>query len=285
MTIVLSPAKINLHLHVTGKTDNNYHLLDSLVAFTAFGDRIEISPADRYDLVLSGPFAPGIDVDDRNLVTRAMRALEQEAGRPLPYNIHIEKNIPAGGGLGGGSSNAATVIREIAKAENLADLDLSVITSRLGSDITAFLYAPQPIIMRGTGNDISVDVPEFPPCPVLLAHAGSACATPQVYRTLAMDKFSSSIAFPKQFRGLQDFVDFLDRETRNDLTAPALQIETSISETLEALSILDGCLFARMSGSGATCFGLFTSNADAYAAQMQITKAHPEWWSVVTTTL
>ncbi|HNQ92640.1 MAG TPA: 4-(cytidine 5'-diphospho)-2-C-methyl-D-erythritol kinase [Alphaproteobacteria bacterium] len=284
--VFTAPAKINLHLHVLGKTENNYHLLDSLVAFTAFGDNITIEPSEKFSLHITGPFARELagELPEDNLITKSIAALSEKTGKNFPFRITLEKNIPVGGGLGGGSSDCATLLKEMAEIYGI-QADLSGITSALGSDITACLHAPHPVIMRGTGNDITKDTPYLPPCPLLLVNPRKHCATPTVYKNLSMENFSAPVSWLDKFDTPKDLADFLNARTTNDLTAPAIKTEPVIAEVLEEIGKQPDCLLSRLSGSGATCFGIFPTTQAASTAAAQIKTTHPHWWVVETNTL
>ncbi|MDE0380217.1 MAG: 4-(cytidine 5'-diphospho)-2-C-methyl-D-erythritol kinase, partial [Rhodospirillales bacterium] len=109
-----APAKLNLYLHVTGRRADGYHELDSLVTFTSLADTLEIAPADSPSLTVRGPFADALDAGD-NLAARAAAALAERTGRPAGVRITLDKRIPVAAGLGGGSADAAAVLRGLAR--------------------------------------------------------------------------------------------------------------------------------------------------------------------------
>lgn len=253
-----SPAKINLFLHILGRRVDGYHELESLVYFTEFGDYITIRESDGFDLSFSGPYGDILKQEAKqqpNLVTKAVKMLEDLSGRRFPLEVHIEKNIPLSGGLGGGSSNAATILKAIKNAYDL-NIDLSVMTSELGSDLTAFLYAPQPVMMRGTGNEITPLPHDFlPKFHIILDNCGRPCSTAEVYRNF-VGCYSRPLVLPDRFLSLDDFIEFLKTQTRNDLTLSALKICPEIGQSLKRLNGHPDNLLTRMSGSGATCFSI-----------------------------
>lgn len=253
-----SPAKLNLFLHILGKRADGYHELESLVYFTKFGDHITIRESAHYQLSLGGPYADILARETSgtpNLVTRAVDMLAHMTGRSFAVHIDIEKHIPLGGGLGGGSSNAATVLKALRDAYKL-NVDLSVITSALGSDITAFLHAPQPVLMTGTGNEITPLPDNFlPRFHIIFENCGRPCPTAEVYQHFS-GGLSRPLTLPDEFLSLDHLIEFLETQTRNDLTASALKICPDIGQSLNKLNAHPDNLLVRMSGSGATCFAI-----------------------------
>lgn len=278
-----APAKLNLHLHILGKAENDFHRLDSLVAFTSFGDTITVEHAEEFSLRITGEFATELahERPETNLIAKSLTTLSKKTGKNFSYKITLEKNIPIGGGLGGGSSDAATLLKKIVEISDIT-ADLPEITSRLGSDITACLHAPNPVIMRGTGNDILPDAPRLPACPLLLVNPRKHCSTPTVYKNLSMESYSSPVTWPEKFKTIESLADFLKTHTTNDLTSPAIKTEPLIAQVLEEIGKQHNCLLARLSGSGATCFGIFPTTKDATTAAAQIKTTHPDWWVVET---
>lgn len=262
-TEVFAPAKINLTLHVTGQRADGYHLLDSLVVFSDVGDRLRLEPADRMSVQLTGPFAEGVPEDARNLVWRAAEL----AGTTLL--IRLEKNLPHGAGIGGGSSDAAAVLRCFGGAEHAAEL---------GADVPVCL-TDVPQRMRGIGDELE-EVPGVPALPLVLVNPGVHVPTPAVFRALERKDNADLGALPR-WTSRAGFLDWLSVQ-RNDLEGPAIVSAPVIRDALDALSRAGDCLLARMSGSGATCFGVFGSDAAARAAADRISGAHPGWWAQAT---
>ncbi len=285
MLSLQAPAKVNLHLHILGKTENSYHLLDSLVCFTDFGDQLTFEESDKFSLDILGQFSQPLknsDLAGSNLIEKSVYEFEKTTGLQVKLRITLHKNIPLGGGLGGGSSDAAATLKALQTLYK-TNINLEFITSKLGSDITACLKAPHPVIMGGTGNTLS-PAPNLPSqIPVILVNAGQHCATPEIYRTLKMAQFSNLAPFPDQFENIVSLTDFLKSHTTNDLLIPASQIEPSLIETINTIKHQSGCLLSRLSGSGATCFGLFETLEKAQQAAEQIKTTHPGWWVVQTT--
>ncbi|WP_407945168.1 4-(cytidine 5'-diphospho)-2-C-methyl-D-erythritol kinase [Oryzicola mucosus] len=276
-----APAKINLALHVVGRRDDGYHLLESLVVFTAFGDRIVVSPAEEDSFVVRGHFAAHVPLDDGNLVLRARDALraafpEQSAG---PVAIELEKHLPAASGIGGGSSDAAATLRALDRFWNLGagEARLQALGLPLGADLP-MCVAARPLIAAGIGEHTQM-LDAFPPLHIVLVNPGVAVGTPDVFRALTQRDNPPLPPFDTA-DALQDWL----HRTRNDLEQPARSVAAEIGETLDALKD-HGAGFARMSGSGATCFGLFTDAAAAEAAAAGIAEAWPYWFVAATQTL
>lgn len=279
MTAVLAPAKLNLALHVTGRRPDGYHLLDSLVAFTRFGDRVTIAPSDEDRFQITGPYAEGLPLDDGNLVLRALNAMRSEFGRSDPVRIDLEKNLPVASGVGGGSSDAAAVLRGLARLWDLSPGEdrLARIGLGLGADVPMCLAA-RPLLARGIGEEIT-SVDGFPSLGIVLANPGVAVSTAAVFAALVSRDSEPLPPLP----GRLDFHTLCNwlETTRNDLEAPARALEPAIGETLAALRKV-GAHFVRMSGSGATCFGLFESGNLAKRAASEIRKRRPGWFVAAT---
>ncbi|MBZ9808933.1 4-(cytidine 5'-diphospho)-2-C-methyl-D-erythritol kinase [Mesorhizobium sp. BR1-1-9] len=276
-----APAKINLALHVTGRRDDGYHLIESLAVFTRFGDRIEIALAERDDFSVSGRYAPDVPVDGSNLVLRARDALRQAAGlrSTPPVAIRLEKNLPVASGVGGGSSDAAAVLRGLASTWQL-DIDeaaLARIGLSLGADIPMCLAA-RPLIARGIGEELSI-VPDFSALGLVLVNPGKAVSTADVFNALSRRDNDALPPLPRviDFHGLRNWLEI----TRNDLEPAARAIEPAIGKALSVLSKA-GAGFARMSGSGATCFGLFETGNVAKRAAADIRARQPDWFVAAT---
>jgi len=258
-TEAFAPAKINLSLHVTGQRVDGYHLLDSLVVFAELGDRLWMEPAGAMALRVTGAFAEGVPEDRRNLVWRAAEL----AGVTLA--IRLEKSLPHGAGIGGGSSDAAAVLRHFGGRDRAAEL---------GADVPVCLSdAPQR--MRGIGDELE-PVPGVPALPLVLVNPGVHVPTPAVFRALAR-KESPGMGDLPPWPSRAEFLTWLATQ-RNDLEAAAIATAPEIREALDALSGAEDCRLARMSGSGATCFGIFDSDDAARAAASQIAAVQPGWW-------
>ncbi len=263
----LARAKVNLCLHVTGRRPDGYHRLDSIVVFPKLGDRIEVEPASQLSLAIKGPFAPGLSAGDDNLVIRAARLMGGKAA------ILLEKNLPVAAGIGGGSADAAAVLRALAKLNEAPLPDQARLTS-LGADIPVCI-GTHPQRMRGIGDDLSA-LPSLPPVWCVLANAGPMVATSAVFDSLETRHNSALPPLPDTFAKPEALFAYLSN-TRNDLEAPARALQPLIGEVIEALRAT-GAALARMSGSGGTCFGLYKTQTDALAAATTLRTQYPKWW-------
>lgn len=276
----LAPAKINLFLHVGDKHADGYHDLLSLAVFADVGDWLSLAPANELSLRLSGPFAAGLASDSGNLVLKAAHELSAWAavnGFQAPgVELALEKNLPVASGIGGGSSDAAAALLMLAKhwALPVGIEKLRAIGLTLGADVPVCLNA-RPTMMAGIG-EILRPAPVLPPFALVLVNPGVSVATAQIFKGL---KTRTGTAAPKPFAGAtaHDLALWLD-QLGNDLAAPAVAIAPAISQVEAAITATEHCLLARMSGSGATCFGLYAEYEQASRAAETLAKAHPQWW-------
>ncbi|WP_102109053.1 4-(cytidine 5'-diphospho)-2-C-methyl-D-erythritol kinase [Oceaniglobus roseus] len=266
-----APAKINLTLHVTGQRADGYHLLDSLVVFAGVGDTVSARPDDTLSLTIDGPYGAGLSADPDNLVLRAARAFGGGQGVAL----HLTKRLPVASGIGGGSADAAATLRLLSNLWDCPLPDEAAILA-LGADVPVCLRGA-PVRMAGTGEILS-DVPPIPPFDLLLVNPSVAVSTPAVFRALATKTNPGMGALP-EWGSLAAFADWLAAQ-RNDLLRPAVSLAPVLTEALDLIRGT-GALFAGMSGSGATCFGIFPTGA-ATGAEAAIRAARPDWWSVAT---
>ncbi|MCX7888891.1 MAG: 4-(cytidine 5'-diphospho)-2-C-methyl-D-erythritol kinase [Rhodobacteraceae bacterium] len=265
-----APAKVNLTLHVTGRRADGYHLLDSLVVFADCGDRLRVEPGADLELVAEGPFAGALGPGADNLVLRAARLMDPGRGA----RITLRKNLPVAAGLGGGSADAAATLRALA-ALWAAPLPDAAAAAGLGADVPVCL-AGRPARMRGRGERIEPVAP-LPEMALVLANPGERLATAEVFAALsARDNAPMPDQLPA-WDGFEALVSFLAAQ-RNDLEPPARRLRPAIGDVLAALSAQPGCRLARMSGSGATCFGLFAARPAADAAADALRRARPGWW-------
>ena len=271
-----APAKLNLYLHVTGRRADGYHELDSLVTFTALADTLEIGPAESLRLSVTGPFADALDAGD-NLAARAATALAEKLGRPTNVRITLDKRIPVAAGLGGGSADAAAVLRGLARlwrlgAEHAGDLQETALG--LGADVPVCLDS-RAAHMAGIGEALSAP-PPLPPCAVLLINPGVPVPTGPVFAA-RRGPFTAASRIEEAPQNAAALAALL-RSRRNDLEQPALAQVPEIGRVLARLAAAPGCLLARMSGSGGTCFGLFEDEAAAAGAAGAIARDYPAWW-------
>lgn len=268
-----APAKVNLFLHVTGRRADGYHLLDSLAVFGPAADALHAAPADGLSLTLEGPFGASLEAEPENLVLRAARHLAAAAGIEPRAALRLEKRLPVASGIGGGSADAAAALRLLDRLWGLGfgAARLREIGAALGADVPVCIES-RPARMGGVGEAIS-PAPVLPECGLLLVNPGVALATPAVFRARS-DDFSPPAALPAGWPDAAAMARDL-ASLRNDLEAPAITLCPQVAEVLAALAALPGCLLARMSGSGATCFGLF---ADAPAARRAAALLPRGWW-------
>ena len=275
---VPAAAKINLYLHITGQRPDGYHFLDSLVAFAGVHDTVTLSPAPdlTLSLELDGPYAGDLPEVGGNLALQAAEWLRQAAGCDAGAAIRLEKKLPVASGIGGGSADAAAVLGGMVRLWGLdaAEINLPDIALDLGADVPVSLFG-EAAFVGGIGEEI-VRAPALPPAWLVLVNPGVALSTPAVFE--ARDGlFSKPGRFDDSPATAAVLAEFLAR-TGNDLTAAAIGIEPVIGDVLKALEAAEEVLLARMSGSGATCFGLFAETAAAARAAAEISRAQPGWW-------
>lgn len=281
MVVEPAPAKVNLYLHVTGRRPDGYHLLESLVAFAAVGDRIAAvaGPAGEIRLAVEGPFAAAIDGDPScNLVLRAAHALRAALGDPsLGAVLKLEKNLPVASGIGGGSADAAATLRALMRLWGRvpAPAALAECARALGADVPVCLAA-HAAHMAGTGEIVTPLGASLPPLGIVLANPGVALSTPEVFRGLD-GRFGPAERIDPVPASVTEFVTAL-RGARNDLEAPAIALRPVIADVVRELSACAGTLLVRMSGSGATCFALFADPVAAEAAAADLHARRPGWW-------
>lgn len=279
---VLAPAKINLTLHVTGQREDGYHTLDSLVAFSPVGDLLDITTGNTLSLTVDGPEAAGVPADMSNLAMKAAALVDPEADVALS----LSKYLPAASGIGGGSSDAAAAFRGMlarlddARFQRFAENDWAAVETLvrsmagLGADIPMCLR-PSPLRAQGIGDELSfVSIPSFY---AVLVNPRVPVSTPDVFRALEQRTNPPMQDDEIKFSERSDFLDWLAMQ-RNDLQNPAISVEPLIGDVLEALEKTADCHFVRMSGSGATCFGLFLSPDAAAQAAEFLRRRHPNWW-------
>ena len=270
MATEFAPAKINLTLHVTGQRADGYHLLDSLVVFAEVGDRVTVDASRPLGLTITGPRAGGLTAEPDNLVLRAARLMGGAA------HLVLEKHLPVSSGIGGGSADAAATLRLLARMAGKS-LPKPEQVVALGADVPVCLEG-RAVRMTGVGDGIA-PVPELPEAWLILANPGVAVSTRAVFRQLARKKNAPMPERLPGFATVAELADFL-REQRNDLEPPAVQLAPVIADVKAQIAAQDGCLLARMSGSGATCFGLFTDEGAARDAAEAIVRQRPDWWAV-----
>lgn len=273
---VFAPAKINLFLHVGGKRADGYHELESLVVFAKVGDELVCKRADEFSLSIDGPFASALTPDPDNLVLKAAGALAAHAGVRKGARITLTKNLPVASGIGGGSADAAATLRGLARLWdlNVTQEQLRKIGETLGSDVPVCIDS-RPAWMEGRGETVT-ELSGIPEVAMVLVNPGVAVPTEKVFGALK-ERRGVGLPLPQAMKGAGELVAYL-KTTANDLEAPAREIAPVIGEVLDTLASQPGTLLVRMSGSGATCFGLFESDEFATAAAHALKARNPRWW-------
>jgi 4-diphosphocytidyl-2-C-methyl-D-erythritol kinase len=273
--VELAKAKINLALHILGRRPDGYHELDTLVVFAELGDRLRVEPGDDLQLSVVGRFAA--EIEGENLVLRAARKFFAAAGRETPpLHFVLDKVLPVAAGLGGGSADAAACLRLLGRLfPGLVARDaVERLALSLGADVPMCLRSTAQRV-GGAGERLSA-VEGMPRLPLVLVNPGVAVATKAVFAELELPP-TRPLPAPPSMKGPAELAAWL-RQTRNDLAEPAKRLAPIIGESIAALESHGRCLFARMSGSGATCFGLYATDTDAAAAAETLRKARPGWW-------
>ncbi|MGI9488450.1 MAG: 4-(cytidine 5'-diphospho)-2-C-methyl-D-erythritol kinase [Geminicoccaceae bacterium] len=268
-------AKINLDLRVCGRRADGFHDLDSLVVFAETGDLLTFEPSDRLTLTIEGLFREALPNDDGNLVVRAAKALAHMTSRDANVRITLDKTLPIASGLGGGSADAAATLRGLCKLWDLrlSLADLAPLAQSLGADVSVCLGSSS-VRMQGIGDRLT-PMPSPAPLPMILVNPGTAVSTPEVFRELTVNSGARAPISPVE-ADCEPRIQFLD--SVNDLEAPAIRIAPVIGLVLDTLRNQPGCVFARMSGSGATCFALFDDLAERERAVSALSISNPSWW-------
>ncbi|WP_147164531.1 4-(cytidine 5'-diphospho)-2-C-methyl-D-erythritol kinase [Pararhodospirillum oryzae] len=271
-------AKVNLTLHVTGRRPDGYHDLESLVVFAAVHDTLLAEPAEDLSLSVTGPTATGLAADDPddNIVLKAAHRLAREAGVAPRARLTLIKRLPVAAGIGGGSADGAAALRALVRLWGLhvPDTALHALARGLGADVPVCL-AGRAVTMTGVG-EVLTPAPALPPAALLLVNPRRPVSTPAVFRART-GNFSPPAPLTEAPETARDLAAALARRS-NDLALPARSLEPAIDAVLSALESAPEVLLARMSGSGATCFGLFATLDAAENAARTLATAHPDWW-------
>ena len=284
-----APAKVNLTLHITGQREDGYHLLDSLVVFADIGDRIDIFEANTLSLTVEGAEAQGVPADMSNSILKAATFFNPQAAGAA---FLLTKNLPSAAGIGGGSADAAAALRGLlrhweADAEALfpKGLDLAKLTEAetarlaakaktLGADVPVCLFS-HPARMRGIGADLTF-IRDLPPLHAVMVNPRVAVSTPDVFKAIT-DKSNPAMPDVPEFEDASALIKWLAAQ-RNDMQPAAMSLFPKIGDVIAALEAQPSCQLARMSGSGATCFGLFPDAKSAQNAASKIQESNPSWW-------
>lgn len=269
-------AKVNLFLHVLGRRPEGYHALRMMVVFPKVGDLVTADPADGLSLSISGPFGDGLSAGADNLTLGAAEALAAKICGTTGAALHLEKNLPIAAGIGGGSADAGAALRLLARMWPGAErADLHDIAFALGADAPMCL-AQTPAIVGGVGERLS-SAPAFPGFWVVLVNPMKQLSTAEVFARLERRENPEGAAMPARFIDLAHLTSWLSTQ-RNDMESAARKLRPEIGVVLSALAWDRTCLFHRMSGSGATCFGIFATEELALTAANRLLQAEPGWW-------
>lgn len=267
----LARAKVNLTLHVTGRRADGYRLLDSLVVFPEIGDEVRVKAAQTLSLSIEGQFANLLESEPDNLVLQAARLLGPGRGAA----IGLKKNLPVASGIGGGSADAAAALRGLSR---LWDIPLAVIDAlTLGADVPV-CQASHTSRMQGIG-DVLTPVDGLPAFWIVLVNRGVAVPTSEIFNRLDSEDNPKMPGRIPDFGSIAQMADWLAGQ-RNDLQGAAILTEPGIADVLTALGSQNGCLLARMSGSGGTCFGIFNNVLDSVSCVDTLQRAQPNWWAM-----
>ena len=271
----IARAKLNLTLHITGRRDDGYHLMESLVAFAEIGDVVRVVPSAYVSLTLSGEFAESCGDNADNLVLRAARLLQTALGETRGAAIHLEKHLPVGAGLGGGSSDAATVCALLLKhwGHIMPEKTLAELLLPLGADMP-MCVASRPLIARGIGEDIEI-LASFPRLHAVLVWPGVTLDTKRVYG--AYQQEDRNLISDYKFNSADALIESL-KNSRNMLQRAAIACASEVAEVLLALETLPQRPFVRMSGSGACCVAYFADADDASSAAAHLSARYAHWW-------
>jgi 4-diphosphocytidyl-2-C-methyl-D-erythritol kinase len=279
-------AKVNLTLRVVGRRADGYHDLESIVAFADCADRLTLVPGGELSLRTLGPLAEACGETSDNLVLKAARLLTNAVPGLKVGAFTLEKVLPVAAGIGGGSADAAAALRLLARLNDIAPDDPALMTVALktGADVPVCL-ASQACDMTGVGDKL---MPLYlPALPCVMVNPRVPVATKDVFKALGLRSGQLRVgvtdvlrapAWPAAGASVGDWIKVLER-VPNDLEPPALKVQPVIVDVLATLRTCAGAKLARMSGSGATCFAIFGSEAEAQSAGRQIAADHPEWWA------
>jgi 4-diphosphocytidyl-2-C-methyl-D-erythritol kinase len=283
-----APAKVNLTLRVLGGRADGYHDIESLVAFANAGDRLALTPGSALTVTVEGPSAAQSGSEADNLVIKAARGLAARVADLRVGAFRLQKNLPVAAGLGGGSADAAAALRLLARANKLPPDDprLYDAARATGADVPVCLD-PRSRLMRGIGDILSAPLP-LPRLPALLVNPGVAVPTKLVFsgwtpsaNPARASGAAADFAALAKMHDERPLLDWLTSEV-NDLEAPAIALAPAIADVLASLRAAAGCRLARMSGSGATCFGLFASGTETAAAAKNLRVQNSHWWIIET---
>lgn len=273
MLSIVAPAKINLFLHITGKRDDGYHNLESLITFADVGDNIILGDADEYSLQIGGPFAKDLKGQD-NLITKAVTSFCQISNQPTNVGVTLKKNLPVASGIGGGSADAAATIYALLQyfESAMPDNFIEHLCAELGADVPVCFQSATAFV-SGIGEKIDIkDEPSD--LYAILVNPGKSLSTPEVFKNFK-GEFRAPVKCP-DFKTTEALIDFV-KDQHNDLQAAAIELVPEIQDLLDALD-QNGAEVSRLSGSGATCFGLFTNEEKRDEAYLAMKDQFPNFW-------
>lgn len=273
---MLCNAKINLFLHVTGKYDNNYHELESLMVPVNLHDKLEIKLSDNANsLAICGEFAHLVEQSNNIVITTINKIFEHVGQKSANFNITLEKNIPVGAGLGGGSSNAAATLHMVndIMSFGLSNSELKEIALTIGADVPFFIDN-KPCFATGIG-EVCYFV-QLPDLNILLVFPNTGLNTAKVFNYAPIE-FEQKRNFKASFESKNDLVEYLLQST-NSLEKNSIRLVNDVEKIINTINLQDGCLLSRMSGSGSCCFGIFDNNNYLRKAAANIKKSNPNWW-------
>jgi 4-diphosphocytidyl-2-C-methyl-D-erythritol kinase len=279
--IIPAPAKINLFLHITGKREDGYSLLQSLVAFTEYGDEIQVAENSELSLEIAGEFGHELatyDVKD-NLVIKAAIALQEYINKPLGAKIKLVKNLPIASGIGGGSSDAAATLRALCELWRIAisDGELLEIAIKLGSDVPVCLSG-NTALMSGIGEEVK-EVDLQGKTYIVLVNPNIHLSTAEMFGDFWKNPSLTAKNFELNEFSIQELA---NEKYSNSLQPIAISRLPIIGEIINELRTSENCVAARMSGSGATCFGLYYDKISAENARKKLQRLYPQSWCIDT---
>jgi 4-diphosphocytidyl-2-C-methyl-D-erythritol kinase len=267
-------AKINLYLHINGKTEHNYHLLDSMVVFADIYDVISVKKSDKLSLNIKNNLQE-LPINEENIIIKTAKLLQNHFNIKNQAEITLLKNLPVSAGIGGGSADAASTMCLLSKLWNLENRDLSKIALQIGADVPV-CFQNKACFVSGIGDEIKI-IQQMPLLYVVLVNNNKELITKDVFANYQPKFTPALLNKPNIFTNVNELISFL-KQNKNDLQDVAIKLMPEISVMLNILSADNNCLFAQMSGSGATCFGLFENQNDAIIASEKIKNNYPDWW-------
>lgn len=274
---ITAPAKINLSLNITGKRDDGYHLLHSIVGFTDFGDEITLEDSNAFSFHMTGNFSASLEKENNNLVTQVIEKLVQRYDKSSNFKVTLNKNLPVGSGVGSGSSDAAATVKALLHYWNIEE------DQKLFDDFLPSIGADVPVcyhgavcIMEGIGEKIRPFPALNVALPILLVFPNIHCSTQKIFSHLNT-AYSDQPQEPGKFNDIEAFINFLAVQN-NDLKETAIELFPIIQNALSLIKEQPHCYFSQMSGSGSTCFGIFKTKKSCQEAALSIQSKYPDWW-------